>query len=140
MKKFLPALAVILIISACSEETPNLELFSAEAFAYSLEAGWELNASVYAKGFKQEETDDIYTAKLSYVINLISPLGDTLEMVDYGVADPTGSERLIDTEIESQIELDSAFAIGQYKIIFVVTDDLTGQETKTEKTFELTKE
>jgi hypothetical protein len=127
----------ILLIEACSEEEENLKLFSPEAFAYSLENGWELNASVYVKGFIQTENEDVYSAKLSYSANMVLPSGKMLEDVDYGIVDETSNEEMIDLSIEIQIELDSSFAIGQYKIIFKVTDDLSQREASIEKPFEL---
>ncbi|NOX67025.1 MAG: hypothetical protein GXO85_14830, partial [Chlorobi bacterium] len=53
MKKLIPiTILIVLFLISCSKE-PDVKLFSPEAFAYTLDNGWELNATVQASGFAQ---------------------------------------------------------------------------------------
>jgi hypothetical protein len=62
-----------LFFSSCSgDEETKMEAFSPEAFAYDLGSGWEVNASTFVKGFKQEKEGEIYTALLSYDLDLVT--------------------------------------------------------------------
>ena len=73
-----------LIFTSCSEE-PKTILFNSEAFAFSIGDGWEINASVNAKGFAQIEKDnsELYFTNLNYTVNLYTP-EDTIYNADYG--------------------------------------------------------
>ena len=169
MKKLI-LLVVVLTIFSCSKEQEKLEIFSEEAFAFYLEESWELNASARIKGFTQQESEeylpktgrkiqetddgsiilddkvetkvlmDIFTAKLSYSINIITPASDTLTNIDYGLIDELSEEEMVDLVLETQIEIDSAFAVGKYKLVFIVDDNLSQRTVSSEKEFELTKE
>jgi hypothetical protein len=132
------ALFLIAAVSVtCSKNEEKLELFSAEAFAYSIDSGWELNASCRARGFMQPEIDGKFTAKLSYTVELLTPEGNKFEVADDGLVDETSAEKIPDIEINTQIELDSSYSKGKYKIIFHVTDDRTRNRASIEKEFEL---
>ena len=140
MKKLI-LIIIALSFFSCSKEQEKLELFSEEAFAFYLEESWELNASARVKGFTQVEDDnDNYNAKLYYSINLITPAADTLSDVDYGLIDESREEEMMDLPLETQIEIDSSFAVGKYKIVFIVDDNLSPRTVTSEKEFELTKE
>ena len=125
-------------MTACSRKIEKFELFSAESFAYSMDSGWELNASVRAKGFEQEESHNKFTAKLSYFADIITPDGKLLKKISSGVVEKTSDEKLIDLPIETQIKLDSTFKLGIYKITFVVKDEGDGDEGHLSSFFELT--
>lgn len=131
-------LAVILV-TACSRNFEKFELFSAESFAYSMDSGWELNASVRAKGFDQEESNSKFTAKLSYSVDIQTPDGKLKKNVSSGIVDKTAPEKMTDLPIEIQINLDSAYIPGTYRINFYVKDEGTGNEAKSFSFFELTK-
>lgn len=137
MKK-LPLLILILFLFACSEEEPKLEVYNPEAFAFQIDSEWELNASAQVKGFKQVEEDEEYIAKLSFYANLITPSGDLLEEIDYGMIDRKSEEELIDTQLEIQVVLDSSFATGEYTLQIIVLDDYTEQQDSTQVKFNLT--
>lgn len=137
MEKYFLLFAAAIIFIACSKKEEKFELFSAEAFTYSMDNGWELNASCRVKGFKQNETENIFKAKLSYTIDLKTPDGKILELIDEGLIDKTSEERMTDLQIESQIQIDSAFAKGKYQVIFNISDDLAGVSITTQKDFEL---
>ncbi len=129
MKKLilLTSLATLILIG-CSEE-PKLELFSPESFAFSLDTGWEVNASVNAKGFEQitKKNSDLYFTHLSYSVNLYSP-ADTLYKADFGSLIDSTEEEVMDVQIESQLELNTGFAKGNYTLEFIVEDEYS--ETK----------
>lgn len=135
-----PALFLIALIAACSGKDENLELFSPEAFTYSLDNGWELNASCRVKGFIQNKTSDEYSVKLSYTTDIIMPDGKKIESINEGLIDEKSKEKFQDIPIETQLQFDSSYAPGKYKIVFNVSDDLNGKSISIEKEFELIKE
>ncbi|MFH1198077.1 MAG: hypothetical protein V1720_20405 [bacterium] len=137
MKKTFVILPIVILLFACSKEAPRFELFSPEAFAYSLDSGWELNASVNVKGFVQKEKEETYTAKLSFSTDIVTPNSDTLKAVDYGLRDGTEPEEIMDLKIDVQLQLDSTYIAGKYKIIFFVEDNYSNQKASIEKEFEL---
>ncbi|MCX6169301.1 MAG: hypothetical protein NTX65_08175 [Ignavibacteriales bacterium] len=139
MKKIILLFTVSILLTACSNKREDLELFSAESFAYSMDSGWELNATVRAKGFEQDESGDKFTAKLSYVADLETPDGKLFRKISSGNIDKTSAEKLIDLPIETQIKLDSTFKLGNYKITFFVKDELTGRKAYLWSFFELSK-
>jgi len=133
----LATLVFVVLLTACSEEEKKLKLFSPDAFAFQLEEGWELNASVQVTGFTLEESNEDYIARLSYYINIITPSGELLEEIISDLITKDLDEEVSDLTIDAQVEMDSSFSMGTYKLIFYVTDDYTGQETSIEKTFVL---
>lgn len=139
MKKIVLLFAAVFIIASCSKKEEKFELFSAEAFAYSLDESWELNASCRVKGFIQNENNDKFSAKLSYTADLLTPDGKLLGGIDEGLIDKSSDEKIIDLEIEIQVQLDNFYLPGKYKIIINVTDDLSQKTLKIEKEFELSK-
>jgi len=139
MKKYFLLMFILFSIAACSKKKEKFELFSAESFAYSMDNGWELNATVRAKGFMQNENDNKFSVKLSYYINIETPGGKLLEKITSGVLDKTSDEKISDLPIEVQIQLDSTYKTGSYKIIFYVTDEPTLRRTVLWSQFELSK-
>ncbi len=115
------SLATLIFIS-CSKE-PDLKLFSPEAFAFTLDNGWEVNATVNASGFAQieKENSDQYFTHLNYTVNLFTP-EDSLFDVDHDSVVDSTDEELMDFQIETQIELDTGFTAGSYTIEFIVED------------------
>lgn len=130
---------IIIFFSVCSNDEEKLELFSAEAFAYSMSPGWELNATCRVKGFVQNENNETYSIKLSYTVDLKTPEGKILEGIGEGLIDEKSKERFTDLPIETQAELDSTYLPGKYKIIFNVTDDFSQKQISIGKEFELSK-
>lgn len=118
----LTSLATLILIG-CSE-APKLELFSSESFAFSLDEGWEVNASVNATGFEQitKKNNDLYFTHLSYSVNLYSP-NDTLYKADFGSFIDSTEEEVMDVQIESQLELNTGFVKGNYTLEFIVEDE-----------------
>jgi len=118
----LTSLLATLLLIGCSEE-PKLVLFSPESFAFSLDNGWEVNASVNAKGLAQIEKEDseLYFTHLTYSVNLYTP-EDSLYNADYDSIIDSTNEKIMDVQIESQLELDHGFAKGNYTLEFIVED------------------
>ena len=138
MKKYFLLLFILFSIAACSKKQEKLELFSAESFAYSLDKGWEADASVRVKGFEQNKNNGTYSVKLSYTVDLESPDGKVIKSIDSGKIDKTSAEKMIDLQINSQIQLDSNYKLGNYKLVFNVTDDPTGRKASVQSSFDLT--
>jgi hypothetical protein len=131
----------LLFLSSCSKEDEGkLEAFSTEAFAYDLGNQWEVNASTFVKGFKQEQEGESYTALLSYDIDLITSGGDTIVSMISRTEDKKNNEEMIDTELEAQFELDSTYAPGTYSVIFRVKDELTNSTAISSADFEISGE
>ncbi|MEW6508660.1 MAG: hypothetical protein AB1432_13045 [Bacteroidota bacterium] len=138
MKKFTFTLFCVIILSTCSSDESTLELFSAEAFAYSIDNGWELNATCLVKGFEQKEEENEFKAKLSFTVDLKTPDGNMLKGVGGGLIDKTDKEKITDLLLETQIQLDSSYKTGKYTIMFNVDDNFSGKSTSIQKEFELT--
>ncbi len=134
-----PFLSFILFLAffSCSEEELKLEVYSPEAFAFQVDSEWELNASVQVKGFAQVEEKGEYSTKLSYYVNLVTPSGELFEEIDYGLIDRKSDEKLIDTQLEIQVMMDSSFAEGEYTLHIFVLDDLSEQQDSTQVKFTL---
>ncbi len=114
-------LATLLFLS-CAED-PKLILFSPESFAFSLDEGWEVNASVNAKGFAQieKENSDLYFTHITYSVNFFTP-EDSIYKADYDSIIDSTDEEIMDMQIETQLELDNGFSKGNYTIEFIVED------------------
>ena len=139
MKKYFVLTVLLLLIAACSKKEERFELFSCESFAYSMDNGWEVDASVRVKGFEQHEDNGKYSAKLSYTVDLQTVDGRMIVKIDSGVLDKTASEKMMDQQINSQIQLDSTYQTGTYKIFFNVTDEFSGRKSVQWSYFDLSK-
>lgn len=115
-------------------------MFSPEAFAYSMDQSWELNASVRIKGYLQKEEESIFFCKISYWVDLVRVEGDTVKNVDAGVLENKGQEKTIDLQINAQVQLDSTYVPGKYKLIFRAEDNFDQRRTSLETNFELSEE
>lgn len=131
---------LLFIISGCSKKEEKLEVFNAEAFAYDLGDGWEVDATTRVKGFKQTEKDDKYYAKISYIIDLVKPDGETIKSVVSKTEDKENDEIFMDVPVEIQFDLDSTYHDGDYKVIFNIKDAETGKTASASATFKLQKE
>ena len=122
MTKTILLILVTLLLLSCAED-PKLILFSPESFAFSLDNGWEINASVNAKGFAQieKENSDLYFTHISYSVNLFTP-EDSLFNADYDSIIDSTDEEIMDAQIETQLKLDNGFPKGNYTIEFIVED------------------
>lgn len=142
MKYFLSAFFLYMLLSAgCGkDEQTKLEAYNAEAFAYDLGESWEVNATTRVKGFFQKEENGTFSALLSYEIDLVTPAGDTIKSMLSRAEDKTKNEKMMDVDIETQFDLDSTYAEGNYKIIFNVKDANTEQTAVSSAEFALENE
>jgi len=136
MKKIIPLFLLALAFAACSKKI-EFELFSAEAFAYSLDSGYELDARTMVKGFKLEESNSLFTSRLLYSVDLVLPDGKVKKGFASGIAKKEEREEFTEMEISIQQQMDSTFAVGKYKVVFNVTDDIAKKQLKIEKEFDL---
>lgn len=137
MKKLIFIFAAAIFVFACSAEEKKLELFSPEAFAFSMENGWELNASVQVKGFEQKEGKNSYAAHFAYTVDFVTPENDTLVEADFGEIEKNKEEEIADLPIDIQIEIDSSFSAGKYEMIIRVNDLLSSKTAFIKQPFEL---
>lgn len=142
MKYFLSGLIIYIFFSAgCGkDEETKLEAYNAEAFAYDLGESWEVNATTRVKGFFQKEENGTFTALLSYDIDLITAVGDTIKSLISRTEDKMKNEMMSDVDLETQFDLDSTYAEGNYKVIFNVKDVNTAQTAKSSAEFVLEEE
>lgn len=139
MKNILILVSVLVFILGCSEPEANLQLSNPEAFAFDLGDSWEVNASVKSKGFKQLEQDDKFEAKINYLVDIITPQSDTIVNIYSDKINLKETEEILDIILEAQIEIDSSFGQGDYKLIFNVTDELSTQADTISVAFNLMK-
>ena len=129
MKKIFPIIFIVfLLISGCTKKQEvKLEAFSPEAFAYGLGDSSEVDATVRVKGFQQDENNGWYSATLSYDVDLITTKGDTIKSIISKVMDKKQKDKIADTPLEIQFDLDSTYTKGSYKLIFRIKDALSGK-------------
>lgn len=141
MKKlFIPLLLLAVIASCGKKEEVKFQSFSAEAFAFDLKDGWEVNATIRVKGFKQNKEKETYIAKLIYSVDLVTPSGEAVKGVVKDTVDEENTEEFSDLPIEVQFNLYPKYLPGKYNLIFYIRDDFSGQQIKSEKELELAKQ
>ena len=138
MIKLIILFIICLGLIACSEPEPNLELTNPEAFSFDLGESWEVNSSVKAKGFAQFEENDSFNINLSYSVDFLSKT-DTLIAIYNDKINKSAEEEILDYILEAQIEVDSTFSEGNYKLIFNVQDEISKQEKSISVDFNLSK-
>lgn len=139
--KFCLFLFSLLFISTCSKQPEKkFELFSPQAFAFDLGEGWEVNASINVRGFQQNIIKDGFQVIISYNADLITPQTDTIKSLSSKVIEERYKTELLDLPIQIQLELDSSFDSGQYKLIVYVTDSLSKKLAFTDILFDIEKE
>jgi len=139
-KLFLISFVLLLFVAACSDKPePNLELFSPEAFAFDVGEYWEVNSTIYAKGFDYQERDDIFVAKLSYSVDLITAKSDTIFSIFDDWYEEESPEEFVDLSLDAQIEIDSSFTQGLYHLVFNVKDEFSNQTKSISVEFNLSK-
>lgn len=139
MKKILLIFLAALLFSSCGkkEDVNKLEISKTEAFAYDIGDEWEVNAIAQVKGFSQISENEMFKAQLSYDIDLIKPSGETIKSLISKIVDKTDSEKMPDTQLDIQFNLDSTYAAGEYKIVINLKDVESGQETSASALFKL---
>jgi hypothetical protein len=130
--------ALMLIFYSCSQkEEVKLTAFSTEAFAYNMGDSSEVDATTQVKGFQQEKKNGSYYATLSYEVDLIKPNGDTVKSIISKIADRLKKEKMSDTQLDAQFDIDSTYKNGNYKVVFRIKDILSGKTTMAVSKFNL---
>ncbi|MGE5500070.1 MAG: hypothetical protein ACM3Q2_18510 [Syntrophothermus sp.] len=131
---------ILLGLSACSKKSEKkLEAFSPEAFAYSLDGGWEVNATVMVKGYEMKADQKQDNIKLAYSVDLITPENRTLKGVFADTLNNSSDEAFSDLKLESQFQMDSVYKTGKYKIQINVKDLLSGKEANASREFDVSR-
>ena len=138
MKNVIILIMLYSLIACNSKPEPNLQLFSSEAFAFNIGDSWDVKASVNAKGFEQKENNENFDINLFFTVDLITPEKDTLKNIFSDSLASYQKNEFIDVPIEAQIELDTTFSIGNYKLVFKVIDKYSKQKKSAEVNFNLT--
>jgi len=138
----LSLVAIILLFAGCSKkEDVKLNAFSPEAFAYSMDNGWDLNATIRLKGFVQKEADKKFSHSVEFSIDIAAPDGTIKKSVFKGSDNGDNAEKVSDIPLEAQASLNSSdYKAGKYKVIFNIKDNLSGATTTAEKELEITKD
>ena len=137
MKKLFVIIPLLLFITACSKEERKMELFSPEAFAYTMENGWELNISCQVRGYQLFEDKGKHYSKLTFVIDLKKPDGTIINNVQSGKIEQLAKEEDSDIQLNVQIKLDEKYKPGNYLAIINFRDELSGKKLKIDKEFDL---
>ncbi|OGV04924.1 MAG: hypothetical protein A3J84_08300 [Ignavibacteria bacterium RIFOXYA2_FULL_37_17] len=58
--------------------------------------------------------------------------------IDYGIINEEDDEEILIANVEVQVELDSTYSTGTYKMLFYINDDLSGRTATAEKSFDIT--
>ena len=136
-----PLLLGILFYSCSKEEPPKLSAYNTEVYTLDMDSGWEVHALTRVKGFEQkEEAKNKFIATIAYDMDLITPKGDTLKSFISRVEDKNAEERMTDAGLEAQFELDSTYTKGEYKVMFMIKDVLSGNSASTSSSFKIENE
>lgn len=136
MKKLIIIIFLFFVVYGCGKkEQSKLELFSPDAYAFNIGDSYEVNATVRAKGFIQQEENNNYQIYLNYKIDLINPNGEKMENVSSGFVDKSNANKVNDIPVEVQFNLDTTSIKGNYKLIFHITDKFSNQMVHLEKDF-----
>jgi len=140
MKTAAAALFIILIMfSGCSKKQGdvNLTAFSSEAFAYGMGDSSEVDGTTRVKGFQQNQQNGFYMTTLAYNIDLVTPSGDTVRSITSRVVDKRQKEKMGDVQLDTQFDLGPKYKKGKYKLIYNITDKLSGKTAVASADFDL---
>ncbi|MDP4172373.1 MAG: hypothetical protein Q8933_00275 [Bacteroidota bacterium] len=141
MKKISLFLILILVgLSACKKKPEvKFEAFSPEAAAYSLDSGWEVDATVMVRGYEMKNENSQNSVKVAYSVDLVTPDNKTQKGLFADTLAESSTDPYNDLKLESQIELNSTYVPGKYKVVFNIRDLYSGKQTSTTKELEVTK-
>ncbi len=131
--------SLMILFSACSKKQEDVKLtaFSTEAFAYGMGDSSEVDGTTQVKGFQQDQKNGFYMATLSYNIDLVTPQGDTVKSISSRVVDKRQKEKMSDTQLDTQFDLGPTYKKGKYKLIYRITDKLSGKTAVASADFDL---
>lgn len=128
---------MLIFLISCSKNEKPFKLFSQEAYAYDIGGAWELNATVRVKGFKEILEGSTHRVHLSYSLDFIDPSGRLIKNVYRGISDEKRAEDIPELGIETQINLNSSYRRGVYRLVYNIRDDYSGKTDTCSKRFEL---
>lgn len=130
---------MLVLISGCSKKQEALKLtsFSSEAFAYGMGDSSEVDGTTRVKGFQQNQQNGFYIATLSYNIDLVTPAGDTVKSVASRIVDKRQKDKMSEAQLDTQFDLGPSYKNGKYKLIYNITDKLSGNTTVASADFDL---
>jgi len=137
MNKIFVIVFLIVSLIACSKNEQNLELFSPEAYAYTLDSGWELNVSCFIKGFAVKEKNSKHNVRISFNLDLKLPDSLINKNIFQGKMEQLIEKDIIELPFNVQIPLSSSYKMGKYVLIINAIDNNSGIKTTVEKEFEL---
>ena len=142
MKQLIFLFLVMIIFYSCGKEEPSkLSAYKTEVYTLDIGGSWEVHALTRVKGFNQkEEGDNKFIATIAYDLDLLTPKGDTLKSFISKVEDKDEIEKMTDAGLEAQFELDSTYGMGEYKVIFMIKDVLSGNSASASASFKIENE
>ncbi|MCX8010555.1 MAG: hypothetical protein N3A61_05335 [Ignavibacteria bacterium] len=124
--KFISLLLLMsLIFFTCQkEEVKPLRAFEPEIFVLPLgEDGWEITCTVKLEGFIEKKIDDKFNVDIELLIDIISPISDTLKAIASSTLNETVSEKHFPyLNLEATANLPLSYEEGAYKAIFHIWD------------------
>ena len=137
MNKIFFLVFVLLLSLSCSKtEEVKFQAFSPEAFAYDIGDSWEVNATVNVKGFSKIEKGNGTHISLSYSVDLINPDGEVTKDI-FSDNKEANDKELTDVQLEAQFDLANTYPLGEYKVVFNITDNNSKKNTTAQADFEL---
>jgi hypothetical protein len=128
---------LVLSVSCGEEENLNLEAYNTGAFVFDIGDEFEVNAAMRIRGFKLEEEGDEFSSSVSYEVDLVKPDGTTEESLLSKVEDFRFRERVNDTGLDIQFNLDKTYGTGRYTLHINLIDNYTHNTTSASAEFEL---
>lgn len=138
-KSFLVLITFSFLFVSCGkkEKEQKFEISKIETFAYNIGDAWEVNALARVKGFTQQKQNDKFSTEISYDVDLQTPKGNTIKSLISKVADKSDTEEMQDTQLDIQFNLDSTYAVGEYRIIINAKDVKSGQTDSSSASFKV---
>lgn len=143
MKKLILFFSLICLFFLGCDNKPRqkFEAFNAQAFAFDIGDGYEVNASTRVKGFKQEENEkENFSSYLEYYVDIVTPAGDTMKGVYTNKFQRDDQEAVLDVPLEAQFELDTSFTAGEYMVLFKIIDKKADETAVSSANFKIEKE
>lgn len=132
-------LALIFTVSCKTGDDLKFEAFNPEVFAFDIGDEYEVNATVRVKGFEIKGEGEKYNASIGYELDLVKPDGETVKALLSKIEELDFTEKVGDTGIDIQFNLNSSYAAGKYTIVLNLTDNFSGRTTSISSEFELNK-
>jgi len=132
MKKIILLFGVIFIFfTGCSKkEEIKLTTAGSNAFALDMGKGWEVQALTEVHGFKINEKDDMYSARIFFTVDIITASGQTLKSIFTKEVDKKEKETFKGINLEAQFNIGADYTAGKYKAVFNIKDMFSGKSTQ----------